>query len=116
MSVRAIHGTPGPWTAEDRGPRDGFRIHSDGRTVAYVQPDHVDEDGHETVSAEQRANAALIAAAPGLRVACEEAEAFLDLRATLGGDRSDTERAVLRKLRAALSGAEQGKPRKGGAR
>ena len=60
MKTSAKH-TPGPWQAAD----DGI-IESDCGTVATVH-------GHENPDDETRPNAALIAAAPDLLAACEQA-------------------------------------------
>lgn len=61
--------TPGPWVANVR-KLGAARIEAPGRLVGFVSADETIEDAHgrihETTSAEAKANARLIAAAPDL--------------------------------------------------
>ena len=71
--------TEGLWTARDMYDNEGITIHSDGRHIAFLAPDELNEFGMPLVSGEQRSNARLIAASPALLKACLEAEKELAL-------------------------------------
>lgn len=80
--------TPGPWRAEleDRLLRDGIEISCEDKCqIAYVQPDDTKEIENgiivECCSAEQLANARLIAAAPAM---AEALRSFYDAHTRLG--------------------------------
>lgn len=76
--------TPGPWTTEylEQNKLDGnapARVRAQNRTVAWV--DFWQDDSYATKAQmeEQKANARLLAAAPGLLTALEDLEAITSL-------------------------------------
>ena len=69
--------TPGPWVVAME--YDCARIEDgDSEYVALVNGTEVDSDGHQIITAEGKANAALIAAAPELLAALEETARALE--------------------------------------
>ena len=74
--------TPGPWWANVR--MDSARIEADGATIGWVSADCITENLTEVLSAQAKANARLMAAAPDLLQACVSAVSVLmvDVAAT----------------------------------
>ena len=75
--------TPGPWTIEDEGDEDEVRLELKGdsgsKPIAEIYDSYMTDEQHDSQEeyeedlAEYEANARLIAAAPELLLACEDA-------------------------------------------
>lgn len=93
--------TPGPWKANIH--RDGARIEADGRSVAWVGADTITINETEVMSAQAKADAHLISAAPDLLQACELA--LRELQRFEDQPGSNTETMGTAALRAAIKKA-----------
>jgi hypothetical protein len=85
--------TPGPWKASTSQPLMVFADDEKGRWIAELNP------------YDNGTNARLIAAAPDLLAACENAESALDSKKAVGYLAHDRTEYALRVIRAAIAKA-----------
>jgi len=89
--------TPGPWWVEpeEASDRRGLAICAEDAVIATITPD---EGGPFPLDNLDRANARLMAAAPDLLAACEQATAFIWNELNENPDKKDMDGSIMDRL------------------